>query len=292
MARIVIAGCGDVGTACGLLLQQAGHSVWGLRRDVTMLPTELNPLSADLTNPDSLAVLPAAIDYVIYAAAAGGYTPARYQAAYVDGVANVLQVLQARKQPIRRFILTSSSSVYGQSDGEWIDEDTPANAQGFAADTLRAGEQLVWDSAFPATVIRFAGIYGPGRTRLLDTVKRGQARCTPGLYTNRIHRDDCAAAIVHLLQLANPAELYLGVDDVPALQCEVMSWLAAQLDVAAPSHQAQTDGPFSQTEHRVRSNKRCNNNRLRASGYHCQYPGYLQGYQALLAEYLHTEKRT
>lgn len=276
MARIVIAGCGDVGTALGLRLAAVGHEVWGLKRHPATLPAALRPLAADLADPASLAGLPERLDAVVYAAAAGGYRPERYRVAYVDGVANLLAALAAQGQRLQRLLLVSSTSVYGQSGGEWIDEESPAVAAGFAADSLRAGEQLVWAGSQPATVIRFGGIYGPGRTRLIDQVRRGEAVCEEGLFTNRIHRDDCASALVHLLALPAPAPLYLGVDDEPALQCEVMRWLARQLGVAGPTVSSGSD-PV-----RPRSNKRCRNARLRDSGWRPAYPGYREGYRPLL----------
>jgi nucleoside-diphosphate-sugar epimerase len=126
-------------------------------------------------------------------------------------------------------------------------------------------------------VVRFGGIYGPGRTRLIDSVRSGQARCEPGLYTNRIHRDDCAGVLEHLLALAAPAPLYIGVDDEPALQCEVLRWLAQQLGVPPPVPSGAPDD-----SRRRGGNKRCCNARLRASGYRLLYPSYCEGYTALL----------
>ncbi len=276
MARIVIAGCGDVGTALGLRLVAVGHRVWGMRRNPGRLPAELHPLAADLTDPATLAALPEGIDQLVYIAAADGYSEAGYRAAYVTGVANLLSALRARgERP--GILLVSSTSVYGQQSGEWIDEQSPAEAPGFAADCLRTGERLVWAAPFPATVIRFAGIYGPGRTWLIDQVRSGRARCQPGLYTNRIHRDDCAGALTHLLGLDHPAPLYLGVDDEPAAKCEVLGWLAAELGLPAPVETGEDAG-----SPRRRGNKRCRNARLRASGWRPLYPGYREGYAELL----------
>lgn len=275
MARIVIAGCGDVGTALGLRLSDAGHQVWGLRRQPQGLPSPLTPLAADLSVPASLA-LPPALDAVYYTAAAGGYSEARYRAAYVDGVANLLAALRNTGQT-PRMTLVSSTSVYGQCDGEWVDEDSPAEADGFAGRCLREGEQRLWDSALPATVVRLAGIYGPGRNRLIDKLKNGRARCTPGVYSNRIHRDDCAGFLAYLFSLDKPAPLYLGVDDRPAPLCEVLWWLAARLGVAGPTLSAGHDSQ------RQPSNKRCRNQRLRASGYSLLYPSFEHGYTAMLA---------
>lgn len=275
MAYVLIAGCGDVGTKLGMNLFEAGHRVWGLKRDPSSLPSALEAIQADLSKPASLARLPKA-DYVFYTAAAGAYRAQRYRAVYADGVAHLLDALS---KPLQRFFFVSSTSVYGQQKGEWVDEDSPAEASGFAASCLRAGERLAWDSPFPATVVRFAGIYGPGRTRLIDSVRSGNARCRDGVYTNRIHRDDCARALQHLMQLGDPAALYLGVDDAPAAQCEVLGWLAERLKVAAPRHHASVDGGA-----RPRSNKRCRNTRLRASGFRFRYPSYQDGYAELLKD--------
>ena len=84
--------------------------------------------------------------------------------------------------------------------------------------------------------------------------------------------------MAHLLTLPTPEPLYLGVDDAPVTLCEVLQWLAEELGVAGPSNNA--DAPAA----RLRSNKRCDNARLRASGYRLRYPSYREGYRALLAQ--------
>jgi len=289
MARILIAGCGDVGTTLGLRLVKAGHTVWGLRRQPAALPAELQPLAADLADPTSLYSLPDALDYVFYTAAAGGFNEARYQAVYVDGIRHLLAALSHTGQLPRRIFFTSSTGVYGQHQGEWIDEDSPAVATGFSGQRLREGEEILWQGPYPATVIRFGGIYGPGRTRLVDSVRAGKAQCTEGVYTNRIHRDDCAAALQHLLTLSAPAPLYLGVDDTPALQCEVMRWLAEQLKAPIPPVLAAAD---RDAEAIMRANKRCSNARLRASGFDFGYPSYREGYGALLKSWAAPGRQT
>lgn len=278
MARIVIAGCGDVGTALGVRLAAAGHDVWGLKRNPSTLPETIRPLAADLSRPESLTALPSGIDQVVYAVAAGGYTPENYQMAYVDGVRHLLALLAQRAEPVQRLIFVSSSSVYGQTAAEWVDEGSPAAAQGFAPESLRTGEQCILQSGYSASVVRFAGIYGPGRTYLIRQVQSGQARCQPGLYTNRIHRDDCASVLQHILSLAEPAPVYLGVDNHPAPQCEVLTWLADTLGCPPPVSVAGSD----RDRNRARSNKRCRNQRLLDSGWTPSYPDYRAGYQSLL----------
>jgi nucleoside-diphosphate-sugar epimerase len=281
MAHILIAGCGDVGSRLGVNLAAEGHSVWGLKRNTATLAPQIQPLRGDLARPDSLTLPQEPLDYVFYTAAAGGYSEAQYRAAYVDGVANLLAVLTAAGQQPRRILLASSTSVYAQQQGEWVDEDSPAAATGFSGRCIRAGEVLLQSGPYPATVIRFGGIYGPDRTtRLIDSLRGGTARCVQGVYSNRIHSQDCARALQHLMTLDTPEPLYLGVDDDPALLCDVLLWLAARLGVAGP----QVDEHRDNMGNRQRRNKRCRNARLRASGFELLYPSYREGYAAILAQ--------
>jgi len=288
MARILIAGCGDIGTTLGLSLNAAGHRVWGLKRRPDDLPPALEPLAADLADPATLTVLPPALDYIVYSAAAAGFSEALYEAAYVAGVRNLLNALRQAGQQPKRLLLTSSTSVYAQHQGEWVDEDSPAAAASFSGRCIRAGEQVLWDSGWPAVVVRFGGIYGPGRTRLIDSVRDGSAAHPAGspLYTNRIHRDDCARVLEHLLFVPTPAPLYLAVDDDPAPLGEVLRWLATRLGVPEPplaAHPPLKPGAgIGDPALRMRASKRCRNARLRGSGFQFRYPSYRDGYAALL----------
>ncbi len=280
--RTLIAGCGYVGTALAQELVQAGHTVWGLRRDPTELPAEVQPFAADLTNVDTLRSLPSDLDFVIYAASAGGRREENYRAAYVEGLRCLLAALAPQRSTIRRVLFTSSTSVYPQQDSGWIDEDSPAQPTHFTGALLRQGEDLLWESGFSAVVLRLAGIYGPGRFRLIEQVAQGEARCSDGppRYSNRIHRDDCAGALHHLMQIADPQRLYLGVDSAPVDICEVQRWIADQLALPMPPIVADDQAP-----HTLRANKRCRNTRLIESGYSLRYPSYQDGYKAILEEW-------
>lgn len=282
MARILIAGCGDLGTVLGLNLRRIGYEVWGLKRNPATLPPAIRPLTADLTDPASLTGLPKGLHYVFYTAAADGFSEPQYRAAYLEGIRNLLHTLHSQGQQPQRVLFVSSTAVYGQCQGEWVDEDSPAAAAHFSGRCLREGEELVWKSPYPATVIRFGGIYGPGRTRLLDSLRQGTATCVeqPPVYSNRIHRDDGVAALQHLMDLTDPEPLYLGVDDDPAPQCQVLRWLAERLGVPGP----QVVGAAHSPEETLRANKRCRNLRLKASGFRFQYPSYKDGYEALLGD--------
>lgn len=285
--RILIAGCGDLGTRAGQLLAASGAEVWGLRRSAHRLPSELRPLAADLVDEASLdeALKSMAGDgpeVVIYTAAAAGFDDASYRAAYVDGVRGLLAALKRHGMAPRRWIYVSSTSVYAQKDGSWVDETSTTEAGSFGARRLLEGEKLCLRSSIPETTrVRFGGIYGPERRRLLDSVRLGQAVCydRPAVWTNRIHVDDCARVLVHLTTVATLDDLYLGVDNEPARDGEVKRWLAAGLGVAEPPVATAEPGV---TSRRMRSNKRCSNARLRASGFEPHYPSYREGYGDLI----------
>jgi nucleoside-diphosphate-sugar epimerase len=280
MAQMLIAGCGYVGTALGMRLAAAGHTVWGLRRSATGLPAEIRYLAADLTEPQTLQDLPPGLEYVFYTAAADGADEEAYRAIYVDGLHHLLETLARQGQSPRRVFFTSSTAVYGQSAGEWVDETSPTMPIHFTGRRVLEGEHLLLECPFPATVLRLGGIYGPGRTSLVDRVRQGLAACSanPPRYTNRIHREDCAGALYHLMCLPRPEPLYIGVDHEPADQCDVLRWLAAQVGASPPRVAA----GMGTDRRRQRTNKRCRNAKLVASGYTFHYPTFREGYTALL----------
>jgi nucleoside-diphosphate-sugar epimerase len=276
MSRVLIAGCGDVGVALGLRLAADGHEVWGLRRRVEGLPAPIRPLAADLCRRESLDGLPPDLDHVVYLAAAGRFDQQAYRDTYVHGIQNLLAALRAGGQSPRRLLYASSTAVYGQSHAEEVDEESVAAAGHFSGRCLLEAEAAVLTGPYPACVARLGGIYGPGRNRLVESVRRGEpCVAEPAVYTNRIHRDDAAGVFHHLLALPDPEPLYLGVDCDPAPQCQVMDWLAQRLGVAAPPRATGSGSP-------QRGNKRCRNRRLLASGYRFLYPSYREGYAALL----------
>ncbi|MEN8182599.1 MAG: SDR family oxidoreductase [Myxococcota bacterium] len=272
-----MAGCGYVGSALGVRLAAGGAQVFGLRRRPMGLPEGVEPVAADLTDPASLAALPSDLDLVYYAASAGARDPEAARRAYVHGVSGLLEALVRGPGP-RRFFFVSSTGVYGQERGEWVDESSPTAPAHPAGLSLLEGERLSLSSPFPATVVRFGGIYGPGRTMLLERVRDGRARWRPGHHTNRIHREDCAGVLHWLASVERPAPIYLGVDDEPALERDVLSWLARQLGAQEPAAAPEEEGSG-----RARGSKRCRNRRLREAGYRFRYPTFREGYAELLS---------
>ena len=278
MANVLIAGCGDIGCLLGSQLAEQGHQVFGLRRNVDALPDCIQPVQANLTTP--VENLPLNIEYVFYMASAGKYKESAYYQAYVQGLKNLISALETH--PVKKLFFISSSSVFGQSEGEKVDESSPTDDSIFSTKRLLEGEEVALNSKLNATVVRFGGIYGPGRTHLIDLIQEGKAHCMEDVWSNRIHSEDCAGILSHLLACyeqdpSSVDSLYVGVDNEPTLSCEIYDWLAEQL--SAP--EADRKEP-SEASRLMRSNKRISNAKIRATGYTFKYPTYKEGYLALL----------
>jgi nucleoside-diphosphate-sugar epimerase len=282
MTNILIAGCGYVGSALARVRVERGDNVFGLRRNPVDMPSGVVPIAADLAVPRSLADLPAELDVVVYAASPGGRDEAYYRTTYVEGLRNLLGALKAQGQHPRRIIFVSSTAVYGQTRGEWVDETSETQPSHFSGRRLLEAEALLRESGFPSVVLRLGGIYGPRRVRMIEDVRQGRAAVARGgpRYTNRIHRDDCVGVLDHLIEHAMPAACYLGVDCEPEDEAVVLRWLAGVLGVSPPRIAA-VDEPRGA---RRSGSKRCRNALLLASGYAFRYPSYRDGYAAVLAE--------
>ncbi|MBW2506989.1 MAG: SDR family oxidoreductase [Deltaproteobacteria bacterium] len=272
--RVLIAGCGDVGNALATRLLADGCDVWGVRRQIDALAPGVVPWRIDLLDLATFEEPPAAFDYVFYTASADRRDERAYRAIYVDALRDLLTALRDAGCPLRRIFFTSSTAVYGQSSGEWVDEGSAAEPFGFNGRVLLEAEAIIRDAPETGASIRLSGIYGPGRTRLVRKVWDGEAVATEG-WTNRIHVDDCAAALHHLMRLGDLAPLYLGSDDEPATTAEVVTWMSHELGVPVPSP---SDGG--------RLNKRCRNALLRESGFELRYPSFRDGYPDIIRAFL------
>lgn len=275
--RVLLAGCGDVGLRVARLLRARGAEVWGLRRGGGAdAVADLHWLHGDLGNPASLRDLPRGLTQVVYLPAPGRGDADAYRALFPGGLRNLLAALD--QSALRRVLLVSSSAVYGDHAGAWVDESTPTAPLADNGKALRATERwLAAARPADALVLRLAGLYGPGRAGLLTRLRAGVAHVPrqERHWANRLHVDDAAAAIAHLLQLQAPQPLYLGVDDTP-LPIDVLYDELARL-TGAP---APADGPAPA---QVGSKRLCNA-RLRASGWAPRWPDARLGYADLLGQ--------
>lgn len=282
--RVLVAGCGDLGTEAGLRLAAAGHDVLGLRRSIEVLPDAITGVRGDLGGvlPD----LPGDVEVVLYTAAAGERTKEAYRRAYRDGPQRVLDALERAGAPVRRIVFVSSTAVYGVSDGAQVDEATatvPATPTGAV---LVEAERALHQRRPDALALRLAGIYGPGRTMLIDQVRSGRATipATPS-FTNRIHRDDAARALLHLATRDEPPPpVLVGVDHDPAPRGEVLRFLADELGMAHPLVEAPVEpADDGAGDGAPPTGKRCRNDALVATGFSFTYPSFREGYRAVLA---------
>jgi nucleoside-diphosphate-sugar epimerase len=273
----LVAGAGFVGGPLIGELIRRGERALSLRRSAHEVESGALALRADLLDRASLdaALAGQRVERLVFLASPGGGDVLAYQRIYLEGLGNVLDVLLSRG-PLARALVVTSTAVYAQEDGEWVDETSPALGQGTAR-VLLEGEALLASRVSQSSAVRLAGIYGPGRDRMIRAVREGRARIpAEPRWTNRIHRDDAAAALAHLVcREREPAPIYIGVDDEPAQLGDVYRWLAQELPAPEPAVGDDERVPRS-------GSKRARNARLRETGWTPRYPSYREGYRSML----------
>jgi nucleoside-diphosphate-sugar epimerase len=284
--RVLIIGCGYVGFPLGTELARAGHEVFGLTRSganaATLQAGGVRPLVADITRRADLDALPGPFDWVVNAVSSNKGGAEDYRRIYLDGMRNVLQWMESA--PPKKFVHTSSTSVYGQTDGSLVKETSPTEPKGELAQILVAAEQLLLEAAratkVPAIIIRAAGIYGPGRGHLFLQYLKNEARIAGRgeRLLNMIHRDDLAASIMVALKSGRPGEIYNACDDEPVPQIHFFRWLSETLGKNMPPFVSEdAAAPLK----RALTHKKVSNRRLRMElGCVLRYPTFRQGYTA------------
>ena len=291
--RVLIVGCGYVGLPLGVELIRLGHEVFGLRRSASaeseLKTAGIQPLFGDVTRPETLAKLPREFDWVVNCVAAGGGTD-DYRQVYLQGTRNLIEWL-APNSP-KKFVYTSSTSVYGQTDGSQVKESSPTEPLAETAKILVETEKLLLGDdgsrgrsphqKFPAVILRVAGIYGPDRGHWFKQFLKDEARMEGdgSRFLNMIHRDDLIGCIIAALKSGRPGEVYNAADDEPVNQLHFFQWLAQSLDKPLPPSE-----PENPAENRKRgmTNKRVLNRRLKMElGYQFKYPNFRKGYTAEL----------
>lgn len=284
--RVLIIGCGYVGLPLGAELVRLGHEVFGLTRSggtgAALQAAGLRPLAADITHRRELDGLPLPIDWVVNTVASNRGGPEEYRQVYVEGMRHILHWLEA--SPPKKLVYTSSTSVYGQTDGSLVKESSPTEPKGELGQVLVAAEQLLLEAArakrVPAVILRASGIYGPGRGHLFLQYLKDQARI-PGRgerLVNMIHRDDLAGCILAALKSGRPGEVYNATDDEPVPQIHFFRWLSETLGKNMPPFVREEEaGPRK----RAVTHKKVSNRKLRMElGCALRYPTFRQGYTA------------
>ncbi|MGE8689439.1 MAG: NAD-dependent epimerase/dehydratase family protein [Achromobacter sp.] len=274
--RVLLIGCGDLGLRVAQRFLARGDEVHALRRNPPAGgPEGLHWLRGDISRPDGLPSLPRGVTRLIHLPAPGAREAGAYRGVFVDGLANVLDALDASR--LERVVFVSSSAVYGEHHGDWVNEDTPPAPLGMNGRLLLEAEAALAARKLPSTALRLAGLYGPGRLQLIERLRNGLAGAPvrPEHWANRMHIDDAAAAVAHLALIPEAAPAYIGCDDTPLPLHTLYAELARLAGAPAPRVAPAPPNVGS---------KKLSNARLRATGFTPQWPDSRSGYAALLAE--------
>lgn len=303
--KLLIVGCGDIGERLAQTLQGLPYQLTGLRRNPPAVNDAIDYRRCDVHDRAALkAILQEHYAVIVVTMTPSERSDAGYRQAYVDTCHTLVESLKVNQLTPRLLLFVSSTGVYGQNDGSLVDESSPTLPDSFTGQRLLEAESVISRSGFAHCIVRFSGIYGPGRNRLVEQVRAGHAKVSPA-WTNRIHADDCAGVLAHLLECHRRGEplasVYLASDCAPAPMGEVVCWLAQRLGVSLGETLGEALGKRlmenlagaltanSTDKNRAGKavegyNKRCSNRALLSSGYHFRHPDYRSGYSSLLTE--------
>lgn len=301
--KILFAGCGDIGLRTITKLQEVDSDPeWqalAMRRNLEKLPKNIDSVAGDVRDSDGFWKLleNKGIYALVVTLTPSDMSDEGYRDSYVMAAQSIKAAVEKCSQPPSLIIWVSSTGVYGQSEGGWVDELAEASPTSFRGKRLLEAESIIDSLSVASVVVRFSGIYGPGRNRLINQVKRGElAPELPITWTNRIHAEDCAGVIAHLLEKFSRGEFleasYIATDNKPVPAHEMQSWLANEMGLEPSENSKGSELGSSKhnsldVNHPVKpraGSRRCSNQRLLESGYKFLYPTYREGYRALLNE--------
>jgi nucleoside-diphosphate-sugar epimerase len=238
----------------------------------------LSPIVADVTQPASLRELPAC-ETVLYAIGLDRSSGKSARQVYVEGLASVLDALPAETG---RLIYISSTGVYGDAAGEWIDEDSPCAPLSESGQAILEAERRL--AAHPlgarSVVLRLAGLYGWGRIPRMESLRAGEPiAAQPDGHLNLIHVEDAARAVLAAERCSRLPALFCISDGHPALRRAFYEEAARLAGAPAPRFTEPESG--SSRAQRGLSDKKISNARmLRELGLTPMYPSYRAGLAA------------
>ncbi|PPD13035.1 MULTISPECIES: NAD-dependent epimerase/dehydratase family protein [Methylophilus] len=272
--RILQVGCGGLGSLIAQATLAQDHELTIVRRSHKAVPPGAQVLYLDVVAGEGLSTLHTIkADILLYCLAP--VEGQSYQQTYVEGLRHVLAHVSLSQ--LKHVFFISSTGVYGEQQGEWIDDDTPAIPVDAEGQVILEAERLLDELDCGHTALRVSGIYGPKRLYLLRLLQNPARWPTKTHWTNRIHELDVAATVVHLYEYLADGKSLPGhcilTDGVPAAQHEVLQWLAAQQNLPAP------ETPPLQPQ----SGKRIRNGFLQQIGFKLQFADYRAGYASILS---------
>lgn len=209
------------------------------------------------------------IDWVYVLLSPNESTPEAYQRVYVDSVQPISKAL--KQHPVQKVVVVSSTRVYGENHGERIDDEAEMKPNDEQGRLLLKMEQL-WQQAYPSAsiIIRPTGIYGTSVARMLKLAEK--TKTYPNLHwSNRIHIDDLANFLAHLLHVEHAEKSYIISNNQPSLLHETIQWFQRQLHL--PELVLQSDGC---------SGKRIYATRMAEMGFQLQHKDCFEDYLEML----------
>ena len=270
--KTLIIGCGYIGLPLARELKARGHEITAWVRSnetaASLAPHGFTRIiTGNVADEKNWSAVSADFDLVIHCASSGRGGEAAYADVFREGMRYVVANLpQARK------IFVSSTSVYGQTSGEIVTEESPAEPFTATGKILREAENIALDHG--TTIIRSSGIYGPGRAVLWEKFQRGEAiiEGDGSRWINQIHQRDLVTALIHLIGHGAPGQIYNATDDTPVMQRDYYAWCAEFLGKPLPP-----TGPVNTQRKRGLTSKRVSNVKLRAAGWSPLYPSFREG---------------
>jgi len=283
----VVIGCGYVGMRVAKHLASQGHRVYGIRRQITksteFVHAGVIPLEIDIRVPEQLKLIPKTVQWAVNAVSSSKRGADGYREIYFEGTKSVTRHLSALPD-FRHYVHTSSTSVYGQTDGSWINEEAERQPSTETSQILVEVEDHLQsayrENGFPASIARVSGIYGPERGFLFQQFLKNEAKMigNGSRIINMVHVDDVVLAITRILESGKPGVAYNITDSCPTSQLDFFSWFASELQRPLPKSASETE---LKQRKRAITNKRVSNQRLIEELRHnLLYPTFREGYAA------------
>ena len=280
--KTLIFGCGYLGKEIGRQLLRIGDNVWGSTRcrenGKKLSNMGINPIISDWNDPRTLRELDS-FSHVVIAVSRGRNAQKSYWETLVGG----LNLLLPRLSGAENVVYISSTGVYHQKNGVWVDETSPTHPTRQSAKAHLAAENVIRRkrSSSSWNVLRLAGIYGfervPNQQQLR---KRIPIQADPNSYINLIHVEDAAQAVIAALGNSNQ-RTYVVSDDQPTQRRDYYSFITKHLGLAEPIFT--TEGTSDSKLPRSEGNKRVWNRRMKSELLpKLRYPTHVEGLPPLL----------
>ncbi|MSQ80473.1 MAG: NAD-dependent epimerase/dehydratase family protein [Candidatus Methylopumilus sp.] len=275
--KVLIVGCGQLGFSIAKSSDSNVFKMYGFSRSLKKSLSSIEMTQVDILKPEAIgAIKTIAPDFIIYTASADAQSPESYQEHYVEGMQQTCKAI-LELNSFRHLFFVSSTRVYGQKTTRILSELDIPEPIDYGGEALLETEIIASQLKDKATILRFSGIYGPNRPRMIQL-----AQSNPGNWpatnnwSNRIHEEDGAAFIVFLIKRLvhdeSIASLYLVTDGVPTKQYDVLTWIRNRMQL-----------PIDEIEvPMLEGGKQLKSVLVDKTGFILKYPDFMRGYEAMI----------